>query len=108
MQLMAKVQQNVKNVTRGLALVLPELKQLQKEKGELDNKLKAVEENLQTIESCQQKMNQLMAESEEMKVLPEETKATASMHQNVEKKMADLKEEGETLKELIQRISLAF
>ena len=38
--------------------------------------------------------------------MPDETKAMASMRKNVEKKIGDLKQEGEKLQELVQSISL--
>ena len=104
--MLASVQQNIENVTRGFAHVQTKFKQLKKQKKELDNRSMAVEEKLREVESCQQKLNQLMAECEEMKILPDETKAMASMRQNVEKKIADLKQEGEKLQELVQSISL--
>lgn len=104
--MLANVQQNIENVTRGFAHVQTKFKQLKKQKKELDNRSMAVEEKLREVESCQQKLNQLMAECEEMKILPDETKAMASMRQNVEKKIADLKQEGEKLQELVQSISL--
>lgn len=97
---------SIEEVDRGCGNLHEQLGQLLKEKEELKNKLQALGEKLEEAECCRKKLRELLTECEDINLLPDETKATASVRESVGKKIVDLKKEGENIEEFLKRITI--
>ena len=91
--------QGVEEVGKGLG-------HLQEEKDQLENKLNAVNEKMEVSEGHRQKLIEIVADCEEMKLLPSETKASVFMRKNLRQSMADTKQEVAKAVEFVKTISV--
>ena len=92
--------QGIEEVGKGLG-------HLQEEKEQLENKLKAVSEKMEVSEGHRQKLIEILADCEEMKLLPSATKASVFMRKNLRQSMADSKQEVAKAVEFVKTISIA-
>ena len=90
--------QGIEEVGKGLG-------HLQEEKEQLENKLKAVSEKMEVSEGHRQKLVEILADCEEMKLLPSATKASVFMRKNLRQSMADTKQEVAKAVEFVKTIS---
>ena len=91
--------QGIEEVGKGLG-------HLQEEKEELENKLKVVNEMMEVSEGHRQKLIEIIADCEEMKLLPSATKASVFMRKNLRQSMADTKQEVAKAVEFVKTISI--
>ena len=91
--------QGIEEVGKGLG-------HLQEEKDQLENKLNAVNEKMEVSEGHRQKLIEILADCEEMKLLPSATKASVFMRKNLRQSMADSKQEVAKAVEFVNTISI--
>jgi len=91
--------QGIEEVGKGLG-------HLQEEKEQLENKLKAVNEKMEVSEGHRQKLIEILADCEEMKLLPSATKASVFMRKNLRQSMADSKQEVAKAVKFVNTISI--
>ena len=91
--------QGIQEVGKGLG-------HLQIEKEQLENKLKDVNKNMEESEGHRQKLLQFIADCEELKLLPPESKATVFMRQNLKQAMASTKQQVTKTVEFVKTFSI--
>ena len=92
--------QGIEEVGKGLG-------HLQEEKEQLENKLKDVNEKMEVSEGHRQKLIEIVADCEEMKLLPSAIKASVFMRKNLRQSITDSKQEVAKAVEFVKTFSIA-
>ena len=91
--------QGIEEVGKGLG-------HLKEEEEQLENKLKAVREKMEVSEGHRQKLVKIIADCEEMKLLPSAIKASVFMRKNLRQSITDSKQEVAKAVEFVKTISI--